>query len=197
MGARLIDGGRVVRSVEAEVEAAAGGCELARERLARRYLPIVRGWAVGMVAAQDVDDLVQSTLVAMLAAIPRWSAWGSWDAYVFGIARNLGAKLNADRRREGARWCSEAVDEVAALPDPLEERQLLELTVMLLVRLPEWQRDAVELAGAGASTREAAEAMPCGYHTARSRLARARVALRCLLRESGVDLPDAKRAPAG
>lgn len=123
-----------------EVREAAGGCELARERLVREFLPVVRVWAVRLVASEDVDDLVQATMVAMLAGLGRWSG-GEWRAYVRAIAWRLSGAFRARR----ALGVFDNVEQLEAPPDPLEQLQELKLAQVWLDALPDWQQQAIAL----------------------------------------------------
>src|SRR3569833_2915133 len=78
------------------LQRAQGGDDAARERLAARYLPMLRSWAHGRLPAStrdltDTDDLVQVTRFRVLNQIGRfeYGGAGSFLAYLRSTLLNL------------------------------------------------------------------------------------------------------------
>ena len=168
------------------VLAAAKGCSLSREQLARRYMPLVRRWAAQLNHRQHDEDLVQSILAGVLAGIPHWRGIRQWDSYVKAIVFNQVAEHRRRQKRTAFDPLPNTEEEgpvhmpsgLVVAPEHYEARELLDHARAWIRDLPFEQREAVELALNGATTREAADAMEVNENTARSRLARARAALR-------------------
>ena len=129
-----------------------GGDADARERLAARFLPMLRRWAHGRLPAStrdltDTDDLVQVTLVRVLKQADRfeYGGGGSFLAYLRSTLLNL---LCNEIRRVARR--GESVDLGEALADttasPLElaiGRERLERYETALEALPAQSRELI------------------------------------------------------
>ncbi len=130
------------------------GDEAARNRLVRRYLPILERWARGRLPARarglaDTDDLVQVTLLRALDRVkdfePRRE--GAFLAYLRRILRN---QILDHLRRADRRPSNELLDErlPAGDPSPLESMVGVETLAAYegaLDRLSDEQREAVVL----------------------------------------------------
>lgn len=128
----------------------------ARDRLVRRYLPILTRWARGRLPATarslaETDDLVQTTLIRALNHAAEFDARreGAFLAYLRQIAVNV---IRDEIRRASARPISrqdEPGEDIAArAPSPLEEAigaDALERYEAALQRLADEQREAVVL----------------------------------------------------
>jgi len=135
------------------LERVRGGDEAARERLAARYLPMLRRWAHGRLPAAtrdltDTDDLVQVTLLRVLKQVERfeYGGVGSFLAYLRSTLLNL---LRNEIRRVARRGETTELDD-ATLPDetasPLEQaigRERLERYESALEALPPRARELV------------------------------------------------------
>lgn len=130
-----------------------GGDEAARERLAARYLPMLRRWAHGRLPAStrdltDTDDLVQVTLLRVLKQIGRfeYGGAGSFLAYLRSTLLNL---LRNEIRRVARRGeHTELQDAITADEgaSPLEQaigRERLERYETALEALPRRARELV------------------------------------------------------
>jgi len=135
------------------LERARGGDETARDRLAARYLPMLRRWAHGRLPAStrdltDTDDLVQVTLFRVLKQIGRfeYGGAGSFLAYLRSTLLNLlRNEIRRVARRGESTELSDALasDEAAA---PLEQaigRERLERYEAALELLPARARELV------------------------------------------------------
>jgi RNA polymerase sigma-70 factor, ECF subfamily len=153
-------------------------CEF--HRLVEHEIPRLRRYARALTRETDrADDLVQDTLLRAISKSHLWEDGTNIRAWLFTIMHNQ--HVNSVRRalREEA---TVSVDQVssslAAASDPTASRQLRELE-RALGHLPEGQRQVVLLVGLeGITYAEAAKILRVPIGTVRSRLARAREALR-------------------
>ena len=155
-------------------------------------IPHLRAFGRSLSGSRDLaDDLVQETLLKAWAARKRFQAGTNMRAWTFIILRNL--FLSQMRR---ARFKGEWDDVTAAkiLAAPASQDRHIELGDMqrALMHLPQPQREALILVGAGGfAYEEAAEICGCAVGTIKSRVARGRVALEALL--SGGKLPSRRQ----
>src|SRR5687768_10822564 len=145
-------------------------------------IPHLRAFGRSLSGSRDLaDDLVQETLLKAWAARKRFQAGTNMRAWTFIILRNL--FLSQMRR---ARFKGEWDDVTAAkiLAAPASQDRHIELGDMqrALLHLPQPQREALILVGAGGfAYEEAAQICGCAVGTIKSRVARGRVALESLL----------------
>ena len=130
------------------------GDNAARERLAGRYLPILRAWAAGRLPrwARDLtetDDLVQIALTRALDRVREFEPRreGAFLAYLRSIILN---EIRDQIRRAKRKPVVEEMraDPSDPHPSPLEEaigRQTLDAYDEALARLPDRQREAIVL----------------------------------------------------
>src|SRR5687767_4827200 len=147
-------------------------------------IPHLRAFGRSLSGSRDLaDDLVQETLLKAWAARKRFQAGTNMRAWTFIILRNLFLSQMRRARFKGE-W-----DEITAskmLAAPASQDRHVELTAMqrALLHLPQPQREALILVGAGGfAYEEAAEICGCAVGTIKSRVARGRVALENLLTE--------------
>jgi RNA polymerase sigma factor (sigma-70 family) len=147
-----------------------------------RVIPHLRAFGRSLSGNRDLaDDLVQETLMKAWAARARFQAGTNMRAWTFIILRNL--FLSQMRR---ARFRGEWDENAAAklLSAPAAQDRHIELADMqrALLHLPQPQREALILVGAGGfSYEEAADICGCAVGTIKSRVARGRTALEQLL----------------
>jgi RNA polymerase sigma-70 factor (ECF subfamily) len=145
-------------------------------------IPHLRAFGRSLSGNRDLaDDLVQETLMKAWAARKRFQAGTNMRAWTFIILRNL--FLSQMRR---ARFRGEWDEQSAAklLAAPASQDRHIELADMqrALLHLPQPQREALILVGAGGfAYEEAAEICGCAVGTIKSRVARGRAALEQLL----------------
>jgi RNA polymerase sigma factor (sigma-70 family) len=162
-----------------------------KDQLAQ-VIPHLRAFGRSLSGSRDLaDDLVQETLLKAWAARKRFQAGTNMRAWTFIILRNL--FLSQMRR---ARFKGEWDDVTAAkiLAAPASQDRHVELGDMqrALLHLPQPQREALILVGAGGfAYEEAAEICGCAVGTIKSRVARGRVALEALM--SGGKLPSRRQ----
>ncbi|MBL9107246.1 MAG: sigma-70 family RNA polymerase sigma factor [Myxococcales bacterium] len=170
------------------LDAWCGGDKAAGDALIRRYFEAVCRFFRSKLG-EDVEDLIQRTFHICTVRRMDLGAGGSFRGFLFGVARNLLLDHLRRRYRRGphddvhvhslrdlgttpseavARGERERMIQEAMLRIPLEQRLLLELA--------HWE---------GLSGREIAQALEIGENTVRSRLSRARAALREALEQLG------------
>ena len=155
-------------------------------RLIENEIPRLRRYARALTRDSNrADDLVQDTLVRGIAKAHLWQAGTDIRAWLFTIMHN---QYVNDIRRTMCEQATVDVEKVAstlvATTDPTASRQLSELD-RALGQLSKGQRVVVLLVGLeGMSYDEAAKILRVPIGTVRSRLARAREALRLLM---GID----------
>ena len=149
-----------------------------------QVIPHLRAFGRSLSGSRDLaDDLVQETLLKAWAARKRFQAGTNMRAWTFIILRNLFLSQMRRARFKGE-W-----DELTAsklLAAPASQDRHIELGDMqrALLHLPQPQREALILVGAGGfAYEEAAEICGCAVGTIKSRVARGRVALESLLNE--------------
>ena len=157
-----------------------------------QVIPHLRAFGRSLSGSRDLaDDLVQETLLKAWAARKRFQAGTNMRAWTFIILRNLFLSQMRRARFKGE-W-----DEITAsklLAAPASQDRHVELGDMqrALMHLPQPQREALILVGAGGfAYEEAAEICGCAVGTIKSRVARGRVALEQLL--SGGKLPSRRQ----
>ena len=157
-----------------------------------QVIPHLRAFGRSLSGSRDLaDDLVQETLLKAWAARKRFQAGTNMRAWTFIILRNLFLRQMRRARFKGE-W-----DEITAsklLAAPASQDRHVELGDMqrALLHLPQPQREALILVGAGGfAYEEAAEICGCAVGTIKSRVARGRVALEQLL--SGGKLPSRRQ----
>jgi RNA polymerase sigma-70 factor (ECF subfamily) len=149
-------------------------------------IPHLRAFARSLCNdAAHADDLAQETLAKAWKARESFEPGTSMKAWTFMILRN---QFYSEKRRS---WRSTPLDaEVAentlvANDDPTIAVDLLEMR-SALAKLPDDQREALILVGAGGMAyEEAAQVCQCAVGTIKSRVSRARRALEALLNEPG------------
>jgi RNA polymerase sigma-70 factor (ECF subfamily) len=156
-------------------------CEF--HRLVEHEIPRLRRYARALTRETNrADDLVQDTLLRAIAKAHLWEDGTDIRAWLFTIMHNQ--HVNSVRRalREEATVNVEQVaSTLVATSDPTASRQVRELE-RALGHLSEGQRQVVLLVGLeGMTYDEAAKILRVPIGTVRSRLGRARDALRLLL----------------
>lgn len=156
------------------------GSHAALEELFARYRQPVWGFFRRRVPdAAAAEDLLQNVFAALLEAAPRYRPSGAFRSYLFAIAFNV---LQAERRKRAAH-SSEPLDfEVASGARADMDRALW--VQRALRQLDNDNREIVMLREyEGFSYDEIAGLLALPVNTVRSRLFRARMALRTLLTE--------------
>lgn len=201
---RALDTGREVNDPAEErrllTAARRGDCR-ALDLLTRRISSSLYRFGRGFCRdPHDAEDVMQEVLVALLASLHRFRGDASLSSWAYIVARNACAR----RRKHGARHQSlERGNSGAALEirDPgagperaAERRELREALERAIATLPASQRDVLVLRDVeGLSAAQVGGRLGLGERAVKSRLHRARLALRELLAPH-VE-PEAPRAP--
>ena len=153
-----------------------------------RVIPHLRAFGRSLSGNRDLaDDLVQETLLKAWAARKRFQAGTNMRAWTFIILRNLFLSQMRRARFKGE-WDDITASKILAAPASQERHVDLGDLQRALLHLPQPQREALILVGAGGfAYEEAAEICGCAVGTIKSRVARGRVALEQLM--AGGKLP--------
>ncbi|BBD00006.1 MULTISPECIES: sigma-70 family RNA polymerase sigma factor [Sphingobium] len=147
-----------------------------------RVIPQLRAFARSLCGNHDLaDDLVQETMLKAWAARDRYMAGTNFRAWSFTILRNHYFSLTRRLRFTGE-WDDLVADRVLAAPASQDTSIQLRDLMRALMQLPEPQREALILVGAGGiSYEETADITGVAVGTVKSRVARARAALEALM----------------
>ncbi|MES2445488.1 MAG: sigma-70 family RNA polymerase sigma factor [Pseudomonadota bacterium] len=147
-------------------------------------IPHLRAFGRSLSGSRDLaDDLVQETLLKAWAARKRFQAGTNMRAWTFIILRNLYLSQMRRARFKGE-WDDLVADRLLAAPASQDRHVELNDLQRALLHLPQPQREALILVGAGGfAYEEAAEICHVAVGTIKSRVARGRVALEALLSE--------------
>lgn len=145
-------------------------------------VPHLRAFARSLSGNRDVaDDLVQETLLKAWAARKRFQAGTNMRAWTFIILRNHYLS-QVRRNRFRGEWDELTADRVLAAPASQDRHIDLTDLQRALQELPQPQREALILVGAGGfAYEEAAEICGVAVGTIKSRVARGRTALEAIL----------------
>jgi RNA polymerase sigma-70 factor (ECF subfamily) len=154
-----------------------------KEQLAL-VIPHLRAFGRSLSGNRDVaDDLVQETLMKAWAARQRFQAGTNMRAWTFIILRNLYLSQMRRARFKGE-WDDMVADRLLAAPASQDKHVDLADMQRALLHLPQPQREALILVGAGGfAYEEAADICGVAVGTIKSRVARGRVALEALMSE--------------
>ncbi|MBO6635057.1 sigma-70 family RNA polymerase sigma factor [Parvibaculum sp.] len=141
-------------------------------------IPHLRAFARNLCGKPDMaDDLAQDALLKAWAARKRYKAGTNMRAWVFVILRNQFLSQMRRSRFKGD-WDDTVAERLLSTPAHQDHQMQLSDLQRALMRLPDAQREALILVGAGGfSYEEAAEICDCAIGTVKSRVARARTAL--------------------
>lgn len=145
-------------------------------------IPHLRAFGRSLSGNADVaDDLVQETMLKAWTARDRFLAGTNMRAWTHVILRNIYFS-QVRRARFKGEWDDFSADLLLAVPAGQESHIALSDMQRALMQLPAEQREALILMGAGGMTCEdVAQISQCAVGTVKSRVARARGALRELL----------------
>ncbi len=182
-GLSLTDSALTDPVVKEEPREALSDSDFKRELAA--VIPHLRAFGRSLSGSRDLaDDLVQETLLKAWAARNRFQAGTNMRAWTFIILRNH--YLSQMRRsRFRGEWDDVTADRLLAAPASQDKHVELSDMQRALLQLPQPQREALILVGAGGfAYEEAAEICGVAVGTIKSRVARGRAALEQIL-ESG------------
>src|ERR1700759_1543644 len=145
-------------------------------------IPFLRAFARSLCGNHDsADDLAQETLVKAWQSRASFAPGTNLKAWLFTILRN---QFYSDRRRAWRQtpWDQEAAERLPGTSQDQSWSADLSDTARALRQLPDEQREALILVGAGGfSYEDAAAICHCAVGTVKSRVARARKALIAIL----------------
>ncbi len=149
-----------------------------------QVIPHLRAFGRSLSGSRDLaDDLVQETLLKAWAARQRFQAGTNMRAWTFIILRNLYLSQMRRARFKGE-WDDLVADRILAAPASQDKHVELGDMQRALLHLPQPQREALILVGAGGfAYEEAADICQVAVGTIKSRVARGRVALEALMSE--------------
>ena len=152
-----------------------------------QVIPHLRAFGRSLSGNRDLaDDLVQETLLKAWAARTRFQAGTNMRAWTFIILRNLYLSQMRRARFKGE-WDDLVADRILAAPASQDKHVELADMQRALLHLPQPQREALILVGAGGfAYEEAAEICKVAVGTIKSRVARGRVALEALLNDGAL-----------
>ncbi|AHE51795.1 sigma-70 family RNA polymerase sigma factor [Sphingomonas sanxanigenens] len=152
-----------------------------------RVIPHLRAFGRSVSGSRDLaDDLVQETLMKAWAARHRFQAGTNMRAWTFIILRNLYLSQMRRARFKGE-WDDLTADRLLAAPAGQDKHVELGDIQRALMHLPEAQREALILVGAGGfAYEEAAEICGVAVGTIKSRVARGRAALESLMTDGAL-----------
>ncbi len=179
--------GEPVTSDEALMDEIRGGGRAAFETLFERYREAIWGFFRRRTPDSGrAEELAQDTFVAVLESAGRYEQRGPFRSYIFGIAYHV---LLADRRRAAHRQ-TDHLDAEPPAPEPDDPYRGIWVRDALAT-LDEDDREVLMLREyEQLSYQEIAELRGLRLNTVRSRLFRARAALKSALE---IRTPDAKR----
>lgn len=150
-----------------------------------QVIPHLRAFGRSLSGNRDLaDDLVQETLMKAWAARLRFQAGTNMRAWTFIILRNLYLSQMRRARFKGE-WDDLVADRILAAPASQDRHVDLGDMQRALLHLPQPQREALILVGAGGfAYEEAAEICGVAVGTIKSRVARGRVALETLMNDN-------------
>ncbi|MCF8706548.1 sigma-70 family RNA polymerase sigma factor [Rhizorhapis sp. SPR117] len=150
-------------------------------------IPHLRAFGRSLSGNRDLaDDLVQETLLKAWAARDRFQAGTNMRAWTFIILRNY--YLSQMRRsRFRGEWDELTADRLLAAPAGQDKQVELSDMHRALMELPQSQREALILVGAGGfAYEEAADICRVAVGTIKSRVARGRAALEQILSDGAI-----------
>jgi RNA polymerase sigma-70 factor (ECF subfamily) len=165
--------------------AALSDSEFKRELAA--VIPHLRAFGRSLSGSRDLaDDLVQETLLKAWAARTRFQAGTNMRAWTFIILRNHFLSQMRRARFKGE-WDDLVADRLLAAPAGQDKEIELADMQRALLQLPQSQREALILVGAGGfAYEEAADICGVAVGTIKSRVARGRVALETMMEEGAL-----------
>lgn len=112
--------------------------------LMRKYESLLRGFIGRRVGHDGADDVYQETQIACWAGLARYAGRSRFKAWLFGIAAHKCADFHRSRTQRN--WESlESPPNITDESNPYEKIELREVIGQLLERLPDTQREVLEL----------------------------------------------------
>lgn len=193
------------------LERARAGDAAALERLLERHQGQVYRFGMKMCRhPEDAEDVLQDTLIAMARGIKDFRGASSLSTWIYTIARSFCIRKRRKSKfaREEVSLDADGAPEAARLADPargpddvLAGRQVAQALEQSIAALEPMYREVLLLRDVeGLPAAQVAEVLGIGVPAVKSRLHRARLAVRARLAPLlgiPVEAPDAAAAPAG
>src|SRR5215469_5286244 len=123
----------------------------------------------------DGEDVVQETMLKALESAPTIGPITHPEAWLFRIAHNTALDFLRRRAREEAQYSNKDLDMIAAVRNPVEDRQIAAVSLRTFMRLPVSQRSSVILSDVlGHSLQEVCEIVGGSVPAAKAALQRGR-----------------------
>ncbi|MBU0983556.1 MAG: sigma-70 family RNA polymerase sigma factor [candidate division Zixibacteria bacterium] len=179
--------GNAISTDEQLVDAARSGDQKAFAELVRKYEARVAATVIGMLGnCSEADDVGQETFIRFYKALDSYRGDSSLATYLTRIAINLSLNELKRRKRRFSLFSRSATDDLPDVPDtkngalPYEDRELVRWGLRKLQ--PEFRAVLVLRLLDGYSTEETAQILRVPLGTVLSRLARAQMKLRDILK---------------
>jgi RNA polymerase sigma-70 factor (ECF subfamily) len=133
----------------------------------------------------DGEDVVQETMLKAIEAAPAAEPITNPEGWLFRIAHHAALDFLSRRARAEAQHSNEDLDMIAAVRNPVEDRQIAAASLRTFMRLPASQRSSVVLSDVlGHSLQEICEIVGGSVPAVKAALQRGRVRLRALAAEA-------------
>ena len=145
-------------------------------------IPSLRAFARGLCGNMTLaDDLAQDALVRAWAARSSYQPGTNFRAWIYTILRNQ-FYTTVRKNARTVSWDPDAAERLLVVPEHQQDRIFVNDVIKALQKIPNDQREALMLVGAGGlSYEEAALVMNCAIGTIKSRISRGRMALSALI----------------
>ena len=133
----------------------------------------------------DGEDVVQETLLKAMEAAPAAGPITNPEGWLFRIAHHAALDFLRRRAREETQHSNEDLDMIAAVRNPIDDRQIVAASLRTFMRLPVSQRSSVILSDVlGHSLQEICEIVGANVPAVKAALQRGRLRLRALAAEA-------------
>jgi RNA polymerase sigma-70 factor (ECF subfamily) len=168
------------------VELAKAGDRVALEQLLARVAPAIQRFGLRMCKDdQDSQDVLQDTLITILRHLPEFEGRSSFTSWVFALTRSACTRRRRGLKNKPGLEISELGELTEDGPTPeqgADRQEMSRILMQALDGLPEDYREVILLRDVEALTApEAAETLGISVDALKSRLHRARQALRSAL----------------
>lgn len=169
------------------VRLAKSGDPTALEQLLTQIAPSIQRFGLRMCQnGHDSEDVLQDTLLTILRHLPEFEGRSSFTSWVFALTRSACTRRRRGLKNKPGVELDHAVEVDESAPTPEQgagDREMSRILEQALDTLPEEYREVILLRDVESLTApEAAEALGISVEALKSRLHRARQALRSALR---------------
>jgi RNA polymerase sigma-70 factor (ECF subfamily) len=138
----------------------------------------------------DGEDVVQETMLKAMQAAPPAGSIANAEGWLFRIAHHAALDFLRRRAREQNRESNEDPDMIAAVANPVDDRQIVAASLSTFMQLPATQRSSVILSDVlGHSLQEISEIVDNSVPSVKGALQRGRLRLRALAGQIADDVP--------